>query len=141
MRSLKYLVPFVLVFALIVGGSLTGLFPSTVAGAVAAIALILYALCKKVPAKRVMHCVWDAAIMNAGIFPIIIAGSIFSRFVTLTRLADITIISRPKDKPYINVVPMDNSVKRHHMIIGTLGGINEDREPAPTIVPKDRWRS
>ena len=26
--------------------------------------------------------------MNAGIFPIIIAGTIFSRFVTLTRLAD-----------------------------------------------------
>ncbi len=86
--SLKYLVPFVLVFALIVGGSLTGLFPSTVAGAVASVALIIYALCKKVSVKRVMHCIWDAAIMNAGIFPIIIAGSIFSRFVTLTRLAD-----------------------------------------------------
>lgn len=86
--SLKYLIPFVLVFALIVGGSLTGLFPSTVAGAVAAVALIIYALIKRVPVKRIMHCIWDAAVMNAGIFPIIIAGSIFSRFVTLTRLAD-----------------------------------------------------
>lgn len=88
-RSLRYLIPFVLVFALIVGGSLTGLFPSTVAGAVAAVALIIYALIKRIPVKRLAHCIWDAAVMNAGIFPIIIAGSIFSRFVTLTRLADI----------------------------------------------------
>ena len=87
-KSLRYLIPFVLVFALIVGGSLSGLFPSTVAGAVAAIALIIYALIKRVPVKRLAHCIWDAAVMNAGIFPIIIAGSIFSRFITLTRLAD-----------------------------------------------------
>jgi C4-dicarboxylate transporter, DctM subunit len=87
-RALRYLVPFLLVFALIVGGTLTGLFPSTVAGAVASIALIIYALIKRVPGKRILHCVWDAAIMNAGIFPIIIAGSIFSRFISMTRLAD-----------------------------------------------------
>ena len=87
-RALRYLVPFLLVFVLIVGGTLTGLFPSTVAGAVASIALIIYALIKRVPGKRILHCVWDAAIMNAGIFPIIIAGSIFSRFISMTRLAD-----------------------------------------------------
>lgn len=86
--SLKYLVPFVLVFALIVGGTLTGLFPSTVAGAVAAVALIIYALIKGVKPKRIMHCIWEAAIMNAGIFPIIIAGTIFSRFISMARLAD-----------------------------------------------------
>ena len=86
--SLRYLIPFILVFALIVGGTLTGLFPSTVAGAVASVALVIYALCKKVPLKQVLHCVWDAAVMNAGIFPIIIAGSIFSRFISMTRLAD-----------------------------------------------------
>ncbi|MCF0229824.1 MAG: TRAP transporter large permease subunit [Parasporobacterium sp.] len=88
LSSLKYLIPFLLVFILIVGGTLTGLFPSTVAGAVASIALIIYALIKGVPVKRIAHCIWDAAIMNAGIFPIIIAGSIFSRFISMTRLAD-----------------------------------------------------
>ena len=88
LKSLRYLIPFLLVFALIVGGTLTGLFPSTVAGAVASIALIIYSLIKKVPAKRIVHVVWDAAIMNAGIFPIIIAGSIFSRFMSMTGLAD-----------------------------------------------------
>lgn len=88
LKSLRYLIPFLLVFALIVGGTLTGLFPSTVAGAVASVALVIYALIKRVPGKRIVHCVWDAAIMNAGIFPIIIAGSIFSRFISMTRLAD-----------------------------------------------------
>lgn len=33
-KSLRHLIPFVLIFALIVGGTLTGWFPSTVAGAV-----------------------------------------------------------------------------------------------------------
>ena len=88
LKSLRYLIPFILVFALIVGGTLTGLFPSTVAGAVASVALIIYALIKRVPGKRILFCVWDASVMNAGIFPIIIAGSIFSRFISLTRLAD-----------------------------------------------------
>lgn len=86
--SLKYLIPFVLVFGLIVGGTLAGLFPSTVAGAVAAVALVIYALVKGVKPKRIMHCIWDAAVMNAGIFPIIIAGTIFSRFISMTRMAD-----------------------------------------------------
>lgn len=87
-KSLRYLIPFLLVFALIVGGTLTGLFPSTVAGAVASVALVIYALIKRVPGKRIVHCIWDAAVMNAGIFPIIIAGSIFSRFISMTGLAD-----------------------------------------------------
>lgn len=87
-KSLRYLIPFVLVFALIVGGTLTGLFPSTVAGAVASVALIIYALIKGIKPKRILHCIWEAAVMNAGIFPIIIAGSIFSRFISMTRLAD-----------------------------------------------------
>ena len=87
-ESLRYLLPFVLVFALIVVGSLSGWFSSTVAGAVVSIVLIVFALCKRVPVKEICHCIWDAAVMNAGIFPIIIAGTIFSRFVTVTRLAD-----------------------------------------------------
>lgn len=88
LASLRYLIPFVLIFALIVGGTLTGLFPSTVAGAVASVALIIYALIKGIKPKRIMNCIWDAAVMNAGIFPIIIAGTIFSRFISMTRMAD-----------------------------------------------------
>ena len=81
-------IPILLVFALISGGAVWGWFASTVGGAVAVFALLVYAIIKKVPVKQIGHCIWDAAIMNAGMFPIIMAGTIFSRFISLTGLAD-----------------------------------------------------
>lgn len=87
-KSLRYVIPILLVFALIIGGAVWGWFASTVGGAVAVFALLVYAIIKKVPAKQIGHCIWDAAIMNAGMFPIIMAGTIFSRFISLTGLAD-----------------------------------------------------
>lgn len=87
-KSLRYVIPILLVFALIIGGAVRGWFPATVGGAVAVFALIIYAFAKKVPAREIWHCIWDAAVMNAGMFPIIMAGTIFSRFISLTGLAD-----------------------------------------------------
>ena len=87
-KSLRYLIPILLVFALIIGGAVFGWFPATVGGAVAVTALLIFALCKRTPLKVIGHCVWDAAVMNAGMFPIIMAGTIFSRFISLTGLAD-----------------------------------------------------
>ncbi len=82
--SLKNLLPIVFVFLLIIGGTMLGWFAATVAGAVASIALIIYAVVKRIPLKTVLHCVWDAAVVNAGFFPIIVAGNMFSRFVATT---------------------------------------------------------
>ena len=82
--SLKGLLPIVFVFLLIIGGTMLGWFAATVAGAVASLGLIIYALVKRVPVKTIMHCIWDAAVVNAGFFPIIVAGSMFSRFVATT---------------------------------------------------------
>ena len=87
-KSLRYIIPILLVFALIIGGSVFGWFPATVGGAVAVFALLIFALVKRTPLKVIGHCIWDAAVMNAGMFPIIMAGTIFSRFITLTGLAD-----------------------------------------------------
>lgn len=88
LKALTGLLPIVMVFVLIIGGTMGGFFTSTVAGAVASVALIIFALIKRIPIKEIWNCIWEGAVMNAGMFPIIIAGSIFSRFVTLTRLAD-----------------------------------------------------
>ncbi len=87
-KSLRYIIPILLVFALIIGGSVFGWFPATVGGAVAVFALLIFALVKRTPIKVIGNCIWDAAVMNAGMFPIIMAGTIFSRFITLTGLAD-----------------------------------------------------
>jgi tripartite ATP-independent transporter DctM subunit len=86
--SLKSLIPIVLVFLLIIGGTMLGWFAATVAGAVASVALIIYALIKRVPVKTIVNCVFDAAVTNAGFFPIIVAGNMFSRFVTTTQLVN-----------------------------------------------------
>ncbi len=87
-KATRHIIPILLVFALIIGGAVWGWFASTVGGAIAVFALLIFALIKRVPLKQIGHCIWDAAVMNAGMFPIIMAGTIFSRFIALTGLAD-----------------------------------------------------
>ncbi len=86
--ALRQLIPIALVFLLIIGGTMLGWFAATVAGAVASIVLIIYALIRRTPVKKILGCVWDAAVVNAGFFVIIIGGNMFSRFVTTTKLVD-----------------------------------------------------
>ncbi len=86
--ALRQLIPIALVFLLIIGGTMLGWFAATVAGAVASVVLILYALIRRTPIKKILGCVWDAAVVNAGFFVIIIGGNMFSRFVTTTKLVD-----------------------------------------------------
>lgn len=103
LASLKNLLPIIFVFLLIIGGTMLGWFAATVAGAVASIVLIIYAVVKRIPVKTVLHCVWDAAIVNAGFFPIIVAGNMFSRFVATTGIvtAVANFIARLALPPYV----------------------------------------
>lgn len=88
MVSLKLLIPIFCLFALIIGGTFMGWFTATVAGAIGAMTVTIYALVKRVPLKRIGWCVWNSAVMEAGIFPIIIGGQLFGRFIAATKLAD-----------------------------------------------------
>ncbi|MDC7126208.1 MAG: TRAP transporter large permease subunit [Spirochaetales bacterium] len=88
LSSLKLIVPILLLFGLIIGGTVLGWFTATVGGAIGAVAICIYALIKKIPLKHILHCIWDAAMMEGGIFPIIVGGQLFSRFVALSGLAD-----------------------------------------------------
>lgn len=85
--GLRFLIPIILLFGLIIGGTMLGWFTATVAGAVGAVAVLIYAVICRTPAKKIWNCIVDAAVMEAGIFPIIIGGQIFSRFVTQSTLA------------------------------------------------------
>ena len=58
------------------------------AGAIGAVATVIYAFFKRLPLKKLAYCMWDSAVMEAGIFPIIIGGQLFGRFVADTGLAD-----------------------------------------------------
>lgn len=84
--SLKLLVPVLAFFVLVIGGTFWGFFSATVAGAIGSVILIVYGVCIRVPLKKIVRASWEACTMNAGIFPIIIAGTMFSRFIALSRL-------------------------------------------------------
>ena len=86
--GLRYLIPIFVLFGLIIGGTMMGWFTATVGGAVGAVAVLVYAIIRRTPMKKIWSCIVDAAVMEAGIFPIIIGGQIFSRFVSLSGLAN-----------------------------------------------------
>jgi tripartite ATP-independent transporter DctM subunit len=85
--SLKLLIPIICLFGLIIGGTFAGWFTATVGGAIGAVAVIVYAFVKKIPLKTIAHSLWEAATMEAGIFPIIISGQLFGSFIAATHLA------------------------------------------------------
>jgi C4-dicarboxylate transporter DctM subunit len=84
--SLKLLIPVAAFFVLVIGGTFWGVFSATVGGAIGSVILIVYGLFRRVPLRKMVKASWEACVMNAGIFPIIIAGTMFSRFITLSRL-------------------------------------------------------
>lgn len=88
LKTLRLLVPIIALFALIIGGTFAGWFTATVGGAIGAVAVCIYAFVKKLPPKQIWHSIWEAATMEAGIFPIIIAGQLFGSFIASTHLAD-----------------------------------------------------
>ena len=86
--TLKLLIPILLLFALIVGGSFAGWFPATVGGAVAMVAVLIYAICKRMSFKRIWSSIWDGLQGFCNVYLIVIAGSMFGRVIALSGLAD-----------------------------------------------------
>ena len=86
--GLRLLVPIVLLFAVIIGGCMLGWFPATVAGAFAAVILIVYAIIKQLPLKTIWSCVWEGAQVFGSIYLVIICGQMFSRVIAMSGLAD-----------------------------------------------------
>ena len=86
--SLRLLIPILCLFVVIIGGTFAGFFTATVGGAIGAVAVCIYALVKRIPLRRIAHNLWDAACMEAGVFPIIIAGQLFGSFIASTHLAE-----------------------------------------------------
>jgi tripartite ATP-independent transporter DctM subunit len=87
-KSLTLLWPMIALFLLIIGGIYTGVFPPTVGGAIGAAGSLIYALARRTSWHVLNRCLWNTAIVNAQIFPMIVAGFIFSRFIALSGIAD-----------------------------------------------------
>lgn len=89
LKSLKLLLPVLMLFVVIIGGTSLGWFTATTGGAVGALVVIVYSLFKRVPVKRLINYIWDAVKMTGKMYPMIVAGSFFGRFIALSRLPQI----------------------------------------------------
>ena len=87
LKTLPLLIPIICLFMLVIGGSFLGWFSTTVGGAIGALAVFLYSIYKRVPAKTLAKCIWEAAVMNASMFPLILGGTMFGRAISLSGLA------------------------------------------------------
>ncbi len=84
--SLRLLIPIFAVFFIMIGGASLGWFSTTVAGAIGAFVVTVYAIIKRVTPKELFHCFWESCLMQAGIFIIIVAGNTFSKFIASSGL-------------------------------------------------------
>ncbi len=87
-RSLRLLIPILVLFVFIIGGTYLGWFHPTVAGAVGAFVTVIYALVKRMPIKKILHACWEAATMYAGVYLIIVSGTMFSRMISISGLTN-----------------------------------------------------
>ncbi len=87
--ALKLLIPILAIFLLIVLGSFLGWFPATVGGGIASTAIMIYALVKPngLSFKQLLMGLRESAQMFAGLFLILVGGTLFSRLVTISGLA------------------------------------------------------
>jgi TRAP-type C4-dicarboxylate transport system permease large subunit len=86
--TLKLMIPIIVLFAIILCGSFFGWFSATVAGAIGAFVVIIYAIIKRMKPKRIWLILKESLKMNAQVFPMIIGGMMFSRLVAVSGLAD-----------------------------------------------------
>lgn len=87
LKTLPLLIPIICLFMLVIGGSFLGWFSTTVGGAIGALAVFLYSLYKRIPLKTLGRCIWEAAVMNASMLPLILGGTMFGRAISLSGLA------------------------------------------------------
>lgn len=92
LKSLRLLVPILVLFCIIIIGAYAGFFTATVGGAIGAACVTIYAVFfKRMKLKDVFMCAVESIVLNSNMFALLLAGTMFGRFVTLTRLPDMLI--------------------------------------------------
>jgi tripartite ATP-independent transporter DctM subunit len=85
--SLSLVGPVLLIILLIIGGMYFGVFAPTVGGAVGSVGVIIVALIKKSGFRTIASAFFETVVLNTQLFPLIISGFLFSRFISLSGLA------------------------------------------------------
>jgi len=86
--SLWQITPVIFIVLLVIGGMYLGWFAPTVGGAIGSVGVLIVAALKRVKFKVVAHGFYETVLINAQLFPLIIAGFLFSRFIALSGLSD-----------------------------------------------------
>ncbi|MDD6298745.1 TRAP transporter large permease [Hornefia butyriciproducens] len=87
-RSLKDLVPIVVVAIIIIGGIFTGVFSSAEAGAIGCLVFFVYGFLVRVPLEKLKTAVIDTVENAAMLFLILACSSMFAKFMTVSGLAE-----------------------------------------------------
>lgn len=88
-KSLKLLIPIAVLFVIIIVGAYAGWFTATVGGAIGAAVVTIYAIfIKRMPLKTVFNCAVESIVINCNLFPMLLAGTLFGRLITLSRIPD-----------------------------------------------------
>jgi C4-dicarboxylate transporter, DctM subunit len=87
--SLGVIWPIVCLFALVIGGIYLGWFSATAGASMGAFGTLLYGVFRRVSIKRLWNAFHESVLVNAQIWPIVIGGILFSRFLALTGLVKV----------------------------------------------------
>ena len=79
--SLGVIWPILSLFALVIGGIYLGWFAATAGAAIGASGTLLYGAYRRVSIKRLLNAFHQSVLVNAQIWPIVIGGILFSRFL------------------------------------------------------------
>jgi TRAP-type C4-dicarboxylate transport system permease large subunit len=80
--------PVIFIVVLVIGGMYMGVFAPTVGGAIGSFGVLVVALFRRIKMKVIADSFLETVLINAQLFPLIIAGFLFSRFIALSGLAD-----------------------------------------------------
>lgn len=86
--SLKLIWPVLFLFIIVIGGMYLGIFPPTVAGAIGAAGVLIYALVLRVSMSIIIRSFYETILVNAQLFPLVLAGFLFARFIVFSGLPE-----------------------------------------------------
>jgi C4-dicarboxylate transporter DctM subunit len=86
--SLTLIWPIIGLFILVIGGIYAGIFPPIVGGAIGASGILIYTLARRVTGKKIFNAFRETALTMAQLFPLVIAGFLFGRFIALSGLPE-----------------------------------------------------
>jgi C4-dicarboxylate transporter DctM subunit len=86
--SLVLIGPVLFIVLIVIGGMYLGFFPPTVGGAIGSVGVLIVAALRRTGIGTILESFFETVLINAHLFPLIIGGFLFARFVALSGLPE-----------------------------------------------------